>query len=143
MSFPSGRGAIRRTHRRRSPSASMRLLAVGREGMVEYRRKGRRSVRPIIEYLEDLTLLSSILGSLWNDANGDGIRQPGEPGLPGQTVYLDLNHNHALDGTASTAVASSTDITTAPGPLGSFGFVAATTEVAGLPSSRLLDLNVS
>ena len=71
----------------------MRLLAVGREGMVNYRREGRRSVRPILEYLEDLTLLSSIVGTLWNDSNGDGVRQPGEPGLPGQTIYLDLNQN--------------------------------------------------
>src|SRR5690242_6642481 len=104
MSFPSGRGAVRRAHRRRSLSASMRLLAVGREGMVKYRRLGRRSVRPVLEYLEDLTLLSSILGTLWNDLSGDGIRQAGEPALAGQTVYLDLNHNHTLDGTQSTVV---------------------------------------
>src|SRR5262245_60194649 len=137
MSFPSGRGATRRTHRRWSPSASMRLLAVGREGMVEYRRRGRRSVQPILEYLEDLTLLSSILGTLWNDLSGDGIRQAGEPPLAGQTVYLDLNHNHVLDGTVSTVVATSTGIAPAPGPLGSFGGMASTMEVSGLPS-RLL-----
>src|SRR5262245_12346607 len=142
MSFPSVRGAMRRTQRRWSPPASMRLLAVVREGMVKYRRLGRRSVQPILEYLEDLTLLSSILGTLWNDLSGDGIRQPGEPALAGQTVYLDLNHNHRLDANVSTAVASSTDIAPGPAPLDGFGGFGSTIAVSGLPN-RLLDVNVN
>src|SRR5207302_84905 len=80
MSFPSGCGTVRRPHRRRAPSGATRLLAAGRKGMVTYRRHGWRSLRPILERLEDLTLLSSILGAVWDDLNGDGVRQAGEPG---------------------------------------------------------------
>jgi uncharacterized delta-60 repeat protein len=36
-------------------------------------------------------------GSKWIEANGDGIRQPGEPGVPGVTVFVDLNRNGRLD----------------------------------------------
>ena len=35
---------------------------------------------------------------VWNDLNGDGIQDGGEPGLSGITVYLDLNTNGVLDG---------------------------------------------
>ncbi|HMP08657.1 MAG TPA: SdrD B-like domain-containing protein, partial [Lacipirellulaceae bacterium] len=41
-------------------------------------------------------LPSSIAGVVWNDANGDGVRDPGEPGLSGWTVFLDDNGNGAL-----------------------------------------------
>ncbi len=39
-------------------------------------------------------LVGVIQGVVWNDDNGDGVRQTAETGLPGQTVYLDTN----LDG---------------------------------------------
>jgi subtilisin-like proprotein convertase family protein len=39
----------------------------------------------------------SIQGQKWNDKNGDGIKQPGEPGLEGWTIYLDENRNGVLD----------------------------------------------
>ncbi|MDF3131302.1 SdrD B-like domain-containing protein, partial [Kiritimatiellaeota bacterium B1221] len=35
---------------------------------------------------------------VWNDLNGDGVQDAGEPGLSGVTVYLDLNSNGVLDG---------------------------------------------
>ncbi|MDF3131299.1 SdrD B-like domain-containing protein, partial [Kiritimatiellaeota bacterium B1221] len=35
---------------------------------------------------------------VWNDLNGDGVQDGGEPGLSGVTVYLDLNSNGILDG---------------------------------------------
>ncbi len=34
---------------------------------------------------------AEIHGTKWNDLDGDGIRDAGEPGLPGWTIYLDLN----------------------------------------------------
>lgn len=34
-----------------------------------------------------------IRGSLWNDTNGDGNRDPNEPGLAGWTVYLDADRD--------------------------------------------------
>ncbi len=40
---------------------------------------------------------SSISGRKINDLNGDGILQPGEPGLAGVTVFLDTNLNGLLD----------------------------------------------
>src|SRR5262249_33921064 len=38
-----------------------------------------------------------ITGSKFNDLNGDGIRQPNEPGLSGWRIYLDLNNNGVFD----------------------------------------------
>ena len=47
--------------------------------------------------------LASISGVKFNDLNGNGIRDPGEPGLAGITVFLDTNNNGVLDpGEAST-----------------------------------------
>ena len=40
---------------------------------------------------------ASIHGTKWLDANGDGARDRDEPGLPGVTIYLDLNNNSQLD----------------------------------------------
>ena len=41
---------------------------------------------------------ASIGDFVWNDLNGDGVQDAGEPGLSGMTVYLDLNGNGVLDG---------------------------------------------
>jgi hypothetical protein len=51
------------------------------------------------ELLEERTLLAidSIAGVVWNDADGNGVRDAGEPGLAGQTVYIDLNRNGIFD----------------------------------------------
>ena len=40
---------------------------------------------------------SEIQGCVWNDQDGDGIRDEGEPGLTDWTVYLDDNNNGQLD----------------------------------------------
>ncbi|CAM2064350.1 Ig-like domain-containing protein [Sulfidibacter corallicola] len=41
---------------------------------------------------------ASIGDFIWNDLNGDGVQDAGEPGISGVTVFLDLNSNAALDG---------------------------------------------
>ncbi|MGJ3253431.1 MAG: SdrD B-like domain-containing protein [Elainellaceae cyanobacterium] len=41
--------------------------------------------------------LGQISGSLWNDLNGNGVRDTTEPGLANWTVYLDDNQNGVLD----------------------------------------------
>lgn len=41
---------------------------------------------------------ASIGDFVWNDLDGDGTQDAGEPGLSGVTVYLDLNANGSLDG---------------------------------------------
>jgi uncharacterized repeat protein (TIGR01451 family) len=40
---------------------------------------------------------STISGYKWNDLNGDGVWQNGEPGLNGVTIYLDLQNDGKLD----------------------------------------------
>ena len=56
---------------------------------------------------------SEIRGPKWNDLNGNGVRDPGEPGLAGWTIYLDTNGNGQLDpGEPSTVT----------GPDGSYAF---------------------
>jgi hypothetical protein len=40
---------------------------------------------------------ASVHGLKWLDVNGDGIRDPDEPGLAGVTIYSDLNDNSVLD----------------------------------------------
>jgi hypothetical protein len=50
---------------------------------------------------------SAIQGMKWNDLDGDGLRDGGEPGLAGWTIYIDQNENGALDdGELSTTTAS-------------------------------------
>jgi GH25 family lysozyme M1 (1,4-beta-N-acetylmuramidase) len=39
----------------------------------------------------------SIAGTVFNDANGNGIKDTGEAGLAGRTVYLDLDNDLVLD----------------------------------------------
>ena len=40
---------------------------------------------------------ASVHGVKWNDVNGNGQRDADEPGLPGVTIYSDLNGNRVLD----------------------------------------------
>ena len=40
---------------------------------------------------------ASVHGTKWLDENGNGVRDDNEPGLPGVTIYADLNHNGQLD----------------------------------------------
>ena len=41
--------------------------------------------------------LITISGSKFQDTNGNAFRDVGEPGLPGVTIFLDLNHDGKLD----------------------------------------------
>ncbi len=50
---------------------------------------------------------AEIRGSKWNDLDGDGVWDAGEPALAGATVYLDANNNGVLDaGEISTTTAA-------------------------------------
>lgn len=44
-----------------------------------------------------LPQVGSIQGTVHNDLDGDGATGPGEPGLAGRTVFVDLNANSAVD----------------------------------------------
>src|SRR5207237_1422320 len=49
----------------------------------------------------------TISGLLFQDSNGDGVQQAGEPGLSSWTVYLDANGNGTLDTGETTATTDS------------------------------------
>ncbi|MFI5378499.1 MAG: SdrD B-like domain-containing protein [Tepidisphaerales bacterium] len=51
--------------------------------------------------------LGSISGQVFNDTNGNGQLDTGEPGLAGWTVYLDANNNGQLDPGETTAITNS------------------------------------
>ena len=40
---------------------------------------------------------AEISGRLWDDLNGDGVADFGEPGVAGETVFIDLNDNGSFD----------------------------------------------
>jgi len=42
-------------------------------------------------------LQGDLIGNKFNDFNSNGVLDPGEPGLPNFTLYLDLNGNNILD----------------------------------------------
>ena len=48
--------------------------------------------------------IGAVAGTVWNDVNADGLRAPGDPGLGGWTVFLDLNSSGALDPTEPSTV---------------------------------------
>ncbi len=45
----------------------------------------------------NVSLLGGISGTKFNDLNGNGIFDTGEPGVPGITIYLDLDGDNRLD----------------------------------------------
>jgi hypothetical protein len=48
-----------------------------------------RSTKPTFESLEQRLMLNGVIsGTVWDDFNGDGVRDANEPGLDGQTVQL-------------------------------------------------------
>lgn len=42
-------------------------------------------------------VISDVTGFKWNDINGDGIRDTGEPGIAGVFIYLDLDGDDRID----------------------------------------------
>jgi len=74
-------------------------------------------------------LPASIAGVVWNDADGDGIRDTGESGLSGWTVYLDQDGNGLL-GTSEVRVVTGGD-----GGYAFSGLAAGTYQVTLAPQS--------
>lgn len=50
-----------------------------------------------LKTLEDRNVPSSVQGTVFDDANVNGVFEPGESGVAGWTVYLDANANQSLD----------------------------------------------
>jgi len=55
----------------------------------------RRKLR--MENLESRLLMATVSGVVFNDLNGNGVQEIEDTGLPGQTVFLDLNGNSTFD----------------------------------------------
>lgn len=68
----------------------------------------RQGVLYVTESLEDRTLLSTLSGVVFNDANGNATQDAGERGLAGITVFLDANNSSTLD-VGETSVLSGMD----------------------------------
>lgn len=55
------------------------------------------ATRTLVEPLERRALLAgNISGVVFDDLNGNGVRESGEPGLAGQTIFIDLNFNGVM-----------------------------------------------
>ncbi len=52
-----------------------------------------------IQFSPAAIMVGSISGVKFNDLNGNGLRDAGESGIDGVTIYLDLNNDGQLDGT--------------------------------------------
>src|SRR3954470_4357848 len=71
--------------RRRPRGVPMgKLCAYGRHGCVP-------------EALETRVLLADISGIVFNDVNGDGLRQAAETAAPNRSAFVDANNNGQLD----------------------------------------------
>ena len=56
------------------------------------------------EWGVELYDLATKAGTKFNDLDGDGVKDVGEPGLPGWTIYVDYNGNSVLDAGEPSAV---------------------------------------
>jgi hypothetical protein len=97
----------------------------------------------VFDKLEDYTLLSaSIIGTVENDQGGAGVLSPSAPGVPGESVFLDLNNDHQ-DEAVTTVAATSINIGPATGGLGGIaGYYMSSLKVQGLQPS-ITDLKVT
>src|SRR5439155_10519091 len=59
--------------------------------------------------------MGTISGTAYIDANRNGVRDPGEPGVPGFVIQLDLNSDGTIDQTAVTAADGSYGLSAGPG----------------------------
>ena len=66
--------------------------------------------------------LGSIQGIVFNDINGNGVQDSGEPGIAGVVVYIDANDNGVLDSGELSTVTDAADPTALVNPAGDFSF---------------------
>ncbi len=58
--------------------------------------------------------VGSVHGIKWNDSDGDGLRDSGDPGIAGVTIYLDLNNNGVFDQPGDISAVTMTDDPNSP-----------------------------
>jgi hypothetical protein len=56
--------------------------------------------------------VGKVTGLVWNDVNGNGIREADDTGIPGWTVFADLNTNRVLDAGEPSAITDANGIYT-------------------------------
>lgn len=61
-----------------------------------------------LDQFEPRLLMANILGTVFNDLDGDAVKDGTEPGLSGWTVYLDTNDNSVLDSGEASTVSGAT-----------------------------------
>src|SRR5262245_61293430 len=68
-----------------------------------------RAIGAAVEALELRQLLAgTAAGVVYHDLNGNGVRDGGEPGVSGRTVFVDANNNFALDTSELTTTTNAT-----------------------------------
>ena len=91
-----------------------------------------------IEGTIDSNLLGEIHGSKWHDLNGNGVQDPGEPGLADWTIFLDQNNNGIHEPETVTTV-SSTDV---PKSISDLTMTSSDLTATGLPG-LVTDVNIT
>lgn len=87
----------------------------------------------------DLPPLGAVSGAVFQDDDGNGVRNGVEAGLAGWTVYRDSNHNGVFDLATTSTVFHSTDT---PKAITDRGITYSNLAVAGLPGV-ITDINVT
>ncbi len=95
-------------HTHLAQSTSRRDLAASLRGSRPRKHARLRHRRLQAEHLEDRQLLATISGTVFNDLNADGVKNTGESGQSGWTVYLDADGNGQL-GTGETSATTAAD----------------------------------
>ena len=91
-----------------SQSKSRRDLAASLRGSRPRKHARLRHRRLQAERLEDRQMLATISGAVFNDLNANGLKDTGESGQSGWTVYLDADGNGQL-GTGETSATTAAD----------------------------------
>ncbi|MEX0643489.1 MAG: proprotein convertase P-domain-containing protein [Pirellulales bacterium] len=97
-----------------------------------------------------VSLPGSIGGLKWNDLNGNGMKEEGEPGLPGWTIFIDNDNDGMLDANTTSTIASTdvpksiTDFSSAKSQVsfGELGKVAKVVVTLDITHSYAADLDV-
>ena len=95
-------------HTHLSQSTSRRDLADSPRSSRPRKHARLRHRRLQAERLEDRQLLATISGQVFNDLNADGVKNTGESGQSGWTVYLDADGNGQL-GTSEISATTAAD----------------------------------
>jgi subtilisin-like proprotein convertase family protein len=98
----------------------------------------RRPNRLPWESLDRRLLMSAVNGVVFNDLNGNGLREGLEPGLSGWSIHADANNNGVVDANQGSATVNATDI---PKPINDNATATSNLSVTGT-SLAIADVNV-